>query len=261
MSHYVPWFIEGETPWISQDFWEMPWQRAEKFTRWFAESAPVRIRTLGGFVQSSPGFEAWRADCSRHSFEVLGVWFLQTVALRHSHKEDARSVPKPKRVGFDEPGPGSQTPQRDTTKVRWEYSDRALARSVLADIGTYMAECLRSAVPTCRWARCKDKKDMNFNQPLLLWPNDPTVGFLAMREPSAAATAMIEGSWTSNGFAEMYEDRLKLARFEPVKVTPIQKRSGLAVAVACPQCGFTFGRVAVAEGKYCNHCGHLEGRG
>jgi len=49
------------------------------------------------------------------------------------------------------------------------YTDLALARSVLLDIGLYIAECLRAVDPEMSWQRTKgDKRDMEYNYPVMV---------------------------------------------------------------------------------------------
>ncbi|HRQ73750.1 MAG TPA: hypothetical protein PLU35_12045 [Phycisphaerales bacterium] len=225
---YKPWVVEGETPWEPDDYYGLSAFDADRFTAWFVDSAPDRVAALESFIVSTPGFEGWRADGSRASFVPIGLWFLATVkALR--------------------------TPERGLV-----YADRPLARSVSADIGTYMAEALRREGSRCAWERCDDHRDRYHNHPVLVWPKRRgkfcPIG-------THIGDGLVIGALPTDYFAVHFDELLVIATYEPREYPPVPEREGKPESSRCPRCGFGFGRVAVAEGVYCNHCGELERRG
>jgi hypothetical protein len=256
---YTPWIVEGKVPWHDQEFWEMPWRDAERFTKWFVESAPQRIGTIEELVRSTARFESWRADCSRESFVRLGPWLLETLTRRVPRADDVEKVrAQMTMLNPNLPKPIVEDLQSRPPELKWVFTDEPLARSVLTDIGTYLAECLRKMGPRCKWARCKDKRDMNFNHPLLLWPYEESVGYNPFHAPRKPFVWMTEDPRRTASFADVFDELRVLATFERREHVPVPQRVGKAMTTRCPKCGFGFARVFVQEGIYCNHCGHLD---
>ncbi len=224
---YKPWVVEGETPWEPDDFYGLSAAEADLFTTWFVESAAVRIAALEAFIAATPGFEGWRADGSRESFERLGPWFLATMRMLR------------------------------TPEGRQVYADRPLARSVSADMGTYMAETLRHEGPRCAWERWDDERDKFHNHPALVWPK-------RRGKFCPIGTYIGDGLFIralpTDYYAVHFDELLVIATYEPREYPPVPRREGEPERSRCPRCGFVYGRVAMPEGVYCNHCGDLEKR-
>lgn len=258
MIDYEPWLIQGKTPFRDEDFWALPWREAERFTQWFIASIPSRTRALEMLIQRSPELSQWRADLSRESLVPLGSWVVRLLDRRVPNDDDIQAMggseilnPElPKYIVDDLKGRPSKAP--------WVYVDRDAAYSILADIGTYLGECVRAVGPRCRWARCKDKRDTHQNLPLLLWPYEKSVGFSPIGSGIAIASKIIDGRKPPELYAIAFDEMIPLATFQKPIFEPVIKRSGDPINTRCPQCGFGFARVAVLEGSYCNHCGALE---
>lgn len=243
MSDYVPWVVPGAAPCGLPDFWAMEAAEADRFLRTFVASIPERIEALGAFIASTSGFEDWRADGSPASLDAVTPWMLRVLERRRPAEQDP---PQPWYVPRAEGGPPPP----------WVFADPDLARSVSVDVGMYIASCLQRERPKLRWARAKGKRDMDYNQPVLkgyCFSFEPyglmrwTYEAVIRRDPALRSLA----AW----HAELLERASRQPRPKPV---PIPKRDGPVVSSRCPRCGFSFARVGVPEGVYCNHCGHLE---
>src|ERR1700741_1037792 len=74
-------------PPFTLNFAEMSKQELKAYFKWFQEIVPERIEQLAATVQSSPGFENWRADFSPDSLDELGKWFATQIETRPRTKE------------------------------------------------------------------------------------------------------------------------------------------------------------------------------
>ena len=256
MSVYIPWVREGIVPWEHRDFWAMPWREADKFCKWFIESSSNRVQALEQYVRSTDTFESWRANTSAESFELLGPWFLKTIQTRRISSQEREASSHTYVVTNNLQQAIIRDIQNRPTDAKWTYVDKELARSVIADIGTYMANCLRKSGKHCKWDRCRDKRHMSYNQPLLYWPQSPT-GFAVIHEAGAAAYHMAESTVATSQFAQMLSERLVLATYQQAVYIPTVQREGFPDKTRCPKCEFSHARVLVQEGVYCNHCGHI----
>ncbi len=165
---YRAWIDPSLTPWEPGDFLAIPWREADRFLQWLVAQIPERIRALEAFVSSTPRYESWRADSSEHSVAQLAPWFVATIERRPPTPEELANWPKPKILNPDLPPEIVADIMSWPPDVPWVYADLALARSVLLDIGLYMAECLRAIDPEMSWQRTKgDKRDMEYNYPVL----------------------------------------------------------------------------------------------
>ena len=70
------------TPPFSLEFHEMSKEELKSYYQWFMNSIPERIKILESAVQSTPGFENWKADFSVDSIELLDQWFSKNVVTR-----------------------------------------------------------------------------------------------------------------------------------------------------------------------------------
>lgn len=75
-------------PPFTLNFAEMPKQELKAYVQWFQEITPERIEQLEATVQSSPGFENWRADFSPDSLDGLGKWFATQIETRPRTQEE-----------------------------------------------------------------------------------------------------------------------------------------------------------------------------
>lgn len=234
----------------------MPWRQAERFARWFIESIPARLQSLESYIRSTPGFEHWRADGSRQSFVELGPWVLRTLERRIPTEEDIRAMGDLAVLNPNLPERIVRGIRQQPAELQWAYVDQALARSLLVDIGTYTGESIRAQAPKCYWARCSDKNDVDYNMPLLHWP-DGITGYNPFRLPAITAARIVDGHADVDGFAKAYERALVHGQREKPSYQKVPQHDGPQAKGRCPRCGFSFARVRVQDGEYCNHCGYL----
>jgi len=196
---YPAWCIPSQFPWTPKEFWFLPWQRARLLARWFIDSIPARVAALERLVSSSPGFEGWRADTSRRSFERLGPWVVSRLGRSAAKKADwprgaPDSVLNPHRLGL--PARGA-----DEAPGYWVYEDQALARSVLADIGSYLGASLRGQAARARWSRCTDPHHPAYNQASLIFEGESVPRFSMLHEPWRIAASVVNRSDAPDAFA------------------------------------------------------------
>jgi hypothetical protein len=73
---------------ISSAHQDVPREELRRYFRWFVNNISARVAVLEAAVRSTPGFEAWRADDTRKSFELLGVWFASRIEVRRKTAEE-----------------------------------------------------------------------------------------------------------------------------------------------------------------------------
>ena len=62
------------------------------YFRWFMEIMPDRIRELTAVVHQTPGFEAWQADKTPSSLDMLGEWLAGQVEERPRTLEEIQEI-------------------------------------------------------------------------------------------------------------------------------------------------------------------------
>lgn len=85
-----------------------------------------------------------------------------------------------------------------------------------------------------------------------------SVGYNPIQAGNVIGHKVIERSKAPDEYARAFVAMKTLATFQKPVYVPVPKRSGEPVTLRCPKCGFSFDRVRVPEGVYCNHCGTLE---
>ena len=136
-------------------FRTMSREEANDYFDWFMEQIPLRIKILEEAVQSTVGYEDWRADYTPESLERLGQWFYEHVETRKRTEREKETI-------------YSRAPEwfRGVEIEDWELTDRTF--SLAMDIGMYLSRVLQKNLPGLRWEMVtKPKNDADFQQPVL----------------------------------------------------------------------------------------------
>jgi len=147
-------------------FSEMSKKELKAYFQWFQEITPERIEQLAVTVQSSPGFESWRADFSPDSLDSLGEWFATQIETRPRTQEeiDALNAQSPS------PFPNSG----------WELTNRTF--SLAMDIGMYLNQVFLRTHPYLKWGQpFGGKTFIDYGQPVLVGFNGGDYPFNAVR--------------------------------------------------------------------------------
>lgn len=211
--HYTPWIQPGVTPWESEEFLALSWLDGKRFMEEIAARVNERIAALELCVRATPGYESWRADGSDESLARLGEWFLVAVPRRAPTPEELELLSGVKVLNPDLPPAIIEDLQRMPTTRSWVYVDDALARSVLLDIGLYMARCLLQIRPDLQWSRSRNKRDMEYNMPVLTAFG---LNFNPFWVPANTAARMCDGREDHLEFLRAFKVYERMTREAPV---------------------------------------------
>lgn len=134
-------------------FREMSKKELRDYFHWFIESMPDRIRELTAAVQQTPGFEAWQADKTPFSLDMLGEWLAGQVEERPRTLEEIQEI-------------------KSRSSFPIDISEKELTNktfSLAMDVGMYVSQVFLKNHPSLRWDQVfGNKKYVDYGQPVLI---------------------------------------------------------------------------------------------
>lgn len=128
---------------------------ANNYFNWFMDQIPIRISILERAVQSTLGYEDWRADYTPESLRKLGQWFYEHIETRKRTEEEKVDIYGKAPDWF-----------RNVEMEDWELTNRTF--SLAMDIGMYLSQVFVKNIPDLKWVLVeKPKNDSNYQQPVL----------------------------------------------------------------------------------------------
>jgi hypothetical protein len=129
--------------------------QAKELFRSYLAMIPSRILILERAVQTTAGLSEWVANNTRDSLQPLGLWFSLQIETRQRTAEEMKAIYT-----------NAPSWMQQVTVEDWELSSTSF--SIAIDIGMYMAESLRWAVPALKWKLITTPtNDISFHQPVL----------------------------------------------------------------------------------------------
>lgn len=137
-------------------FREMSKNELEDYNRWFLSQIPERIAILEKTVQSTRGFEDWKADYRPESLDKLGEWFVCQVAKRKRTEEETKKIYAKAPDWF-----------KAVEINDWELTNRTF--SIAIDIGMYVSQVFLKNNPGLSWEHTTkgSKKWVDYGQPVI----------------------------------------------------------------------------------------------
>lgn len=134
-------------------FREMTKKELMEYFAWFQDILPQRLDELATAVKHTPGFEAWQADFTPTSLDLLGEWFAAQVETRPRTQEEIREIQSRSSFPIEVPG-------EDLTNRTF---------SLAMDIGMYLSQVFLKNYSALRWdQQFGNKKDADYGQPVLV---------------------------------------------------------------------------------------------
>lgn len=139
---------------------------AKKYFQWFMSAKDERIKILEEAVQSTPGFEHWKADFSKESLYALQPWFESVVEKRALTEEEKKLFMRQY---------NGTIWAKTTNPPEWVVTD--LTRSIEHDVGIYFSEVLIKHNPNLSWGQnLTAKRSPDFNRPVVQGQNFSVYG-------------------------------------------------------------------------------------
>lgn len=167
---------------------EMSRRELKGYFAWFQRIMPQRLGELARAVEQTPAFEAWRADYTPASLDLLGEWFAIQVEVRRRTTAEMQEI-------------------RDSLHFPIEFSDGELTNrtfSLAMDTAMYLSQVLLKCHPALRWDQeLGGKSNVDYGQPILVGfgsvPLNP-VGLLV-----TLAYGVANKTRSGNRLRELYE--------------------------------------------------------
>jgi hypothetical protein len=136
-------------PPFTLNFAEMSRHDRDAYFQWFMGIMPERIGELQRAINATPGFEAWRPDCSPVALTRFAEWFSMQVETRRRTTDELASFAN------------NIVPAPD-----WELTNRTF--SIAMDAGMYFGTTLQQEYPHLCWEHStKSKRDADYGQAIL----------------------------------------------------------------------------------------------
>jgi formylglycine-generating enzyme required for sulfatase activity len=147
---------EAIQPPFTLEFGEMSKGEIDQYCKWYLAQIPLRIAILQKAVNSSAGYERWKADYSPHSLEQLGEWFATQVESRDLEESEKEERLKEAPEWF-------RQVEMDTR----ELTNRTF--SIAVDVGMYLSQVFLKNAKTLKWQFVKTgRRDyIDYGQPVL----------------------------------------------------------------------------------------------
>ncbi|MCL6591882.1 MAG: hypothetical protein K6U80_18270 [Firmicutes bacterium] len=175
-------------------------KEAEKYFEWFLEQIPIRIKVLQEAVNSTPGYEDWKADYSPESLVTLGKWFKQVVTTRKRSEEEIEEIYK-------------RSPEWFRTVKISENDLSPETYSLCFDVGMYLAKVFETNLKGLGWKLITaPKKSVDIHQPVLA--GFGALQFNPVMMMSVQAFKVINGKYSDYSLKELYEIWAKYAKTE-----------------------------------------------
>jgi len=175
---------------VHAPYGELNWREAERIVQLFIKMLPERVKALEADLHCT-GSVSWKPDLSDGSLLALGEWAKQNIRLINTKPHAVQVNPKlPLEV---------QSSVRMHIEADWHelsYDDECRAM----DIGLYMAECIRHRSGMGVWRRCKRKRSVDYNYPVLWLVRDYEYNPYAIG--GRAVVRMLEGNEAADKFVE-----------------------------------------------------------
>jgi hypothetical protein len=178
-------------PPLTAKFREMSRAELLAYFNWFIQQMPLRRLTLEAAVNDTAGYEAWRADLSEESLDMLGVWFARQVETRQRTPEELARI-------------------EESLAFPIEVSDRELTSrtfSLAMDIGMYLFEMMRKQFPALSWGqhlrKTKRTLHVDHGQPVLA--GFGVLSFNAVRLMTTLSYGIASGEQAGERLPEMYK--------------------------------------------------------
>lgn len=134
-------------------FREMPKKELKTYFVWFHDVLPQRVDQLARAVQQTAGYEAWQADFSPASLELLGSWFAAQVETRPRTQEEIQEIAS--RSSF-------------TINISGENLTN-YTFSLAMDVGMYLSLVFMENHSALRWDQLfGSKQNAHYGQPVLM---------------------------------------------------------------------------------------------
>jgi len=132
-------------------------ETAKQYFRWYMSVKNERIVELERAVQTTKGYENWKADLSIESLDKLQKWFENVV--------DKRSVTEDEKKQYMSQFSGVWEVIEDP--IEWTITEET--KSLCHDVGIYFAEMLIKMNPHLHWGQdVKSKRSVDFNYPIVI---------------------------------------------------------------------------------------------
>jgi hypothetical protein len=137
-------------------FQDMSREKAEAYFAWFMDQIPVRVSALEQAVQSTVGYEDWRANYTPESLEKLGQWLCEQVETRERKKVERETIYSRAPAWF-----------KNVEIEDWELTNRTF--SLALDTGMYFSRVFEENLSGVKWVMVKKpRNDADFQQPVLV---------------------------------------------------------------------------------------------
>lgn len=134
-------------------FSEMSKKDLKDYFAWFQDILPQRLGILASAVKQTPGFEAWQADFTPASLDLLGNWFAGQVETRTRANDEIQEIE-------------SRSPYPIEIPTE-ELTNRTF--SLAMDVGMYLSQVFLKNCPTLRWEQqFGGKRFVDYGQPVLV---------------------------------------------------------------------------------------------
>lgn len=220
---YTSWIVPGVTPSLAGHFAELTHEEALEFTAELVRRIPERREQLEVLVRCTPEFASWVADYSLASLEPLGVWAKAHIPTRAPTKADGPLW----RISPECPVPSEMLVMPEVPFLITDFG-----RSIVIDIGIYMAEIIRRSDPCWTWATCRDAGrgwvESTHHCPIISWIGRTKGGaFSPFFEGSACMNRILEGDKPTRQLREFVELKISMISMlrEKYGATPLREPS------------------------------------
>lgn len=136
-------------------FKDMSKDQSKIYLKWFQEQIPIRIQMLSNYVRSFSEYRVWEPSLNSLALDMLGEWFSDNVKTRTRTPLDILKIHDTSPKLFDIVG----IPD-------YELTDQTFSLSI--DIGMYLSQILKKAIPVLEWKMgSKPKNNADYQQPVL----------------------------------------------------------------------------------------------
>lgn len=163
-------------------------KEGKEFFEWFMSVKDERIRILEKAVQTTPGFENWKADFTPKSLCIFDEWLPKVAELRSRTEEEIATEKK------------KLLPQFKNLNISTEtLTGRSI--SLAFDVGIYMGEVFIHNNPELEWAPYLKTEFIYNNQPVIQGFGKPVFAPWSMLQSRTAQAAL----QVNIGLLKLYE--------------------------------------------------------
>lgn len=179
---------------------EMTKAEAMAHFNWFLDGIERRIELLTKEVQFQKS--DWSPDFKRESLMGLGEWVKSNAKMKKiTQSERDRIISENNFTGLQK-----------QLVLEQQFSITHETYRIIFDAGIYLAECLRKQINFLEWKMEKDKRLVDYQNPVLVKVNEVPKGSMPLNPIRASyiiVAGMLKSDWKPDNFLRKYDSSVR----------------------------------------------------